>query len=128
MAIRPRRWLLGALAALLTLALASGTYLRFAAVPIHQLDESWYRENHRGSEPFDPKVHADFKWTILRAQLDHVVSPIPRARRFIQFIDTWQDAKGHIYLRFWGRMHVLVVYCLSQDRRLLWKADEDHSA
>jgi hypothetical protein len=129
MVSRPaRRWLL-ALVAVTGIAIVCGVYFRVAAIPVRTLDEAWYHNEFLQRRPVDSKTRTEFRWTIVRAKIDHFVAPASPARRMLEFVNVFRDGDDRVLLRFWGETHIMVVYCWSsRDRKLLWKAIEYHSA
>jgi hypothetical protein len=108
--------------------------LHASAIPEREFDTAWYRTPRQWSEEEAAGFASSHHWAIVRAETDHIVSPVGYSRA-IRLMDASRDASGDVFLRFISRhfsssadMHLLPVYCWSsQQQRWLWKAVEDHS-
>jgi hypothetical protein len=108
--------------------------LHAAAIPEREFYTAWYRTPRQWSEEEAADFASSHQWAIVRAETDHIVSPVGYSRA-IRLMDASRDPSGDVFLRFISRhfsssadLHLLPVYCWSsQHQRLLWKAVEDHS-
>ena len=97
--------------------------LRVTAIPLHV------------STDFNPgftvvSEHPKSRWSVWRATLDHIVSPVPELRdsRLLQFGVVIKDQANREYLALNpSRTDCFVVYLYGPKNELLWKAYVDMS-
>ena len=115
-------WILSILA----IPVALFIFLRATAIPLRVFTDS---------SPLEPpsiivSEHPKSRWSVWRATLDHIVSPVPEFRdsRFIRFGFVIKDKANHEYLALGSRKtDSFVAYACGLNNELLWKAYVDMS-
>jgi hypothetical protein len=100
------------------------SYVALTAVPVRDL----YKDDRStvpicDSAPYNTDVHVSA--LVRRAQIDYLLSPIPRWRGRLVFKEARLAAPNDLYLIFmpYGEAENAVVYCCARESgRLLWKA------
>ena len=111
---------------ILAIPVALFIFLRATAIPLRVFTDS---------SPLEPPFtivseHPKSRWSVWRATLDHIVSPVPEFRdsRFIRFGFVMKDGANHEYLALGSRKtDSFVAYACGPNNELLWKAYVDMS-
>jgi hypothetical protein len=111
---------------ILAIPVALFIFLRATAIPLGVFP---------ASSPLEPPFiivseHPKSRWSVWRATLDHIVSPVPEFRdsRLIRFGFVMKDQANHEYLALGSRAtDSFVAYACGPNNELLWKAYVDMS-
>ena len=128
------RWIAVSLLVTAAAAIILAGYFRTSAIAVHEFDPGWYSTPRDWSEALAKRFRREHRLVVARAEADHLVAPIGPSRA-IQLYYASSDPSGDTFLRFgscWltssSDLHLLPVYrWSSRERRLIWKALEDHS-
>jgi hypothetical protein len=109
---------------ILAIPVALFIFLRATAIPLRVFTDS------SRLEPIIVSEHPKSRWSVWRATLDHIVSPVPEFRdsRLLRFGFVMKDQANHEYLALGSRRtDSFVVYACGPNNELLWKAYVDMS-
>ena len=105
--------------ATVSLIVAALGYLRFTAAPLHD-DNGWFDAQQNLGAINTIEATPEMKTLILRAELDHFVSPSPLTSRIVRFGHAWRGEPDRLYLGFvGGNPHSLVIYCFARKENKL---------